>query len=257
MSAIVRKRFGWTGWLLVLVYLGALSAISLYITHSFLFLPELSFYDVFIEVIISTLILYVLAQVYRALNNNNYNSYSKWWARGLKLLSFIFGFIGLTYLSISLVLFFSISAIFDDPNFNKFNPELQHSLIQNSYFFAILLAISSIVAFTAAIGLAYRRKIGWYTVVALVLLQIVAVTGLLDKQRATDFVLPPEIAKQLSEDRIYQIEIVFVPMLMNGVFATLVANIVIVTFLTLPRVLAIFNMPPVILASRLGKGHHH
>jgi hypothetical protein len=31
---------------------------------------------------------------------------------------------------------------------------------------------------------------------------------------------------------------------------------VIVTFLTLPRVLAIFNMPPVILASRLGKGHH-
>ena len=255
MSAIVRKRFGWTGWLLVLVYLGALSAISLYITHSFLFLPELSFYDVFIQVIISTLILYVLAQVYRALNNNS-NSYSKWWARGLKLLSFIFGFIGLTYLSISLVLFFSISAIFHDPDFNKLNPELQHSLIQNSYFFAILLAISSIVAFTAAIGLAYRRKIGWYTAVALVLLQIVAVTGLLDKQRATDFVLHPEITKQLSEDQIYQIETVFVPMLMNGVFATLVANIVIVTFLTLPRVLAIFNMPPVILASRLGKGHH-
>lgn len=88
------------------------------------------------------------------------------------------------------------------------------------------------------------------------LLQIVAVTGLLDKQRATEFVLPPEIAKQLSEDQIYQIETVFVPVLMNGVFATLVANIVIVTFLTLPRVLAIFNMPPVILASRLGKGHH-
>jgi hypothetical protein len=219
-------------------------------------LPELSFYDVFIEVIISTLILYILAQVYRALNNNS-NSNSKWWARGLKLLSFIFGFIGLTYLSISLVLFFLISAYSDDPDFNKLNPELQHSLIQNSYFFAILLAISTIVAFTAAIGLAYRRKIGWYTAVALVLLQIVAaVTRLLDKQRATEFVLPPEIAKQLSEDQIYQIETVFVPVLVDEVFATLVANIMIVTFLTLPRVLAIFNMPPVILASRLGKGHH-
>ena len=254
MSAIVRKRFGWTGWLLVLVYLGALSAISLYITHSFLFLPELSFYDVFIEVIISTIILYVLAQLYRALNNNN-NSSSKWWARGLKILSFIFGLIGLTYLSIGLILFFSINDYFDDPDFIKLNPELQHSLLQNSYFFAILLTTSSIIAFTATIGLAYRRKIGWYTAVALVLLQIVAVTGLLDKERATHFVLPPEITKQLSEDQIDQIETTLVPWLMNGVFATLVANIVIVTFLTLPRILALFSMQPVILASRLEKGH--
>jgi len=255
MSAIVRKRFGLTGWLLVLVYFGALTSISLYISHSFLFLPELSFYEVFVEVIISTIILYVLAQVYHALDNNSNSSNSKWWTRGLKILSFIFGFIGFTYLSIGLILFLSISAFIDDPDFNKLNPELQHSIIKNSYFFGTLLTTSSIIAFTATVGLAFRHKIGWYTAVALVLLQIVAITGLLDRERATHFVLSPEITKQLSEDQIHQIETDFVPFLMNGVFAMLVANIVIVTFLTLPRVLAIFNMSPVILASRLGKGH--
>ena len=256
MSTIVRKRFGWTGWLLVLVYLGTLTAISHYIAHSFLFLPELSFYDAFIGIVISTFILYILAQMYRAFNNNNNNSSSsKWWARGLKILSFIFGFIGLTYLSIGLVLFFSINALLDDPDFNKLNSELRHSLIQNSYFFSILLTISSIVAFTATIGLAYRRKFGWYAEVALVLLQIVAVTGLLDKERASQFVLPPELTRQLSEEQIHQIETDFIPLLMNGVFATLIANIVIVTFLTLPKVLTIFNMPPDILASRLRKSH--
>jgi hypothetical protein len=88
-----------------------------------------------------------------------------------------------------------------------------------------------------------------------VLIQIMAETGLINKERATHFVLLPEITKQLSEDQIHEIETIFVPLLMNAVFTTLIANIVIVIFLTLPRVLAILNMPPVILASRLGKGH--
>ena len=85
-------RLGWTGWLLVLVYFGALTAISDYIAHWFLFSEELLFYEVFITVIISTFVLYILSRVYSALRNKN--STSKWWDRGLKILSIIFGLIG-------------------------------------------------------------------------------------------------------------------------------------------------------------------
>jgi hypothetical protein len=35
----------------------------------------------------------------------------------------------------------------------------------------------------------------------------------------------------------------------------LIANIIVVTFLTLPRILTIFNMPTDILSARISKGH--
>src|SRR5215210_4761298 len=70
VSTIV-TRLGWTGWLLVLVYFGALTAISDYIAHWFLFSEELLFYEVFVTVIIFTVILYVLAQVHSALGDKN------------------------------------------------------------------------------------------------------------------------------------------------------------------------------------------
>lgn len=253
MSAFMRRRFGWTGWLLVVVYFGALTAISGYIAHSLLVLPELLFYEVFIKVIVSTLVLFVLAQVYSLLRDRN--SASKWWDRGLKMLSVIFGFIGLAYLGLGLLQFFSINEYYYDPDFNKLAITSQQTLIHNSYLFGILLTISCIFAFTATVGLQYHRKIGWYTAVALVLIQIVAVTGLLDKERATHFILPPEISSKLTEEQIHQTETEFVPLVMNGVFAMLVANIVVVTFLTLPRILTTFNMPPDILSSRVAKGH--
>src|SRR3712207_338916 len=97
VSTIVTK-LGWTGWLLVLVYLGALTAISDYIANWFLFSEELLFYEVFITVIVSTAVLYILTRVYSALRVKN--STSKWWGRGLKMLSIIFGLIGFVYLSI-------------------------------------------------------------------------------------------------------------------------------------------------------------
>jgi L-asparagine transporter-like permease len=87
VSTTIATRLGWTGWLLVLVYFGALTAISDYIAHWFLFSEELLFYEVFI--IISTAVTYVLAQVHSALRDKN--STSKWWGRGLKVLSIIFG----------------------------------------------------------------------------------------------------------------------------------------------------------------------
>ncbi len=255
MSATIAKRFGWTGWLLVLVYFGALTAISGYIAHWFLVAPELSFYEVFIKVIVSTLILFILAQVYSILRDKD--STSKWWSRALKILSIVFGFISLAYLGIGLGLLFSVNEFHSDSDFNKFSPELQQTIIQNSNLFGVLFTGASIIAIVATIGLVYRRKFGWYAAVSLVLMQIIAITGLLDKERATRFILLPEImtSRLITTEEIHQIETVFVPVVMSGVFAMLVANIVVVTFLTLPRILVIFRMPPDILASRMGKGH--
>jgi cytosine/uracil/thiamine/allantoin permease len=76
MSSIA-KKLGWTGWLLVLVNFGALTAISHYIAQWVLLSHGLSFYEVFVTVILSGLVLYVLAQVYDALRNKS--STSKWW----------------------------------------------------------------------------------------------------------------------------------------------------------------------------------
>jgi hypothetical protein len=247
----IATRLGWTGWLLVLVYFGALTAISDYIAHWFLFSEELLFYEVFITVIISTVVLYVLAQVYSTLRDKN--STSKWWSRGLKILSIIFGVIGFVYLSIGLIQYFSIDDFRSDPDLKNLDSELQNSIIQNSYRFGTLLTVSGIIAFVATAGLSLHRKFGWYAAVSLVLIQIVAITGLLDKERVTHFILLPEITKQLTLEQIQEIETVFVPIIINSVFAMLVANIGTVTFLTLPTVLTIFNMRPDILSSRIGR----
>ena len=87
MRVYYATRLGWTGWLLVLVYFGALTATSHYIAHWFLFSEELLLFDVFITVTISTAVLYVLVQAYVALRDKN--STSKWWGRGLKVLSLV------------------------------------------------------------------------------------------------------------------------------------------------------------------------
>src|SRR5215212_10977609 len=95
VSTTIATRLGWTGWLLVLVYFGALTAISDYIAEWFLFSQELLFYEVFITVIVSTAVLYALARVYTALRDKN--STSKWWGRGLKILSVLFAIMGFVY----------------------------------------------------------------------------------------------------------------------------------------------------------------
>ena len=247
----IATRLGSTGWLLVLVYFGALTAISDYIAHWFLFTEEMLFYEVFITVIISTVVLYVLAQVYRALRDKN--STSKWWGRGLKILSVLFAIMGFVYLSIGLIHYFSIDDFRSDPELQNLDLELRNSIIQNSYRFGTLLTVSGVIAFVATAGISTRRKFGWYAAVSLVLIQIVAVTGLLEEERVTDFILLPEITKHLTLEEIQQIETAFVPIIVNSVFVMLVANIVTVTFLTLPRILTIFNMRDDIVSSRIGK----
>lgn len=247
----IATRLGWTGWLLVLVYFGALTAISDYIAEWFLFSQELLFYEVFITVIVSTAVLYVLARVYTALRDKN--STSKWWGRGLKILSVLFAIMGFVYLSIGLIQYFSIDDFRSDPELQNLDLELRNSIIQNSYRFGTLLTVSGIIAFVATAGISTRRKFGWYAAVSLVLIQIVAITGLLEEERVTDFILLPEITKHLTLEEIQQIETAFVPIIVNSVFVMLVANIVTVTFLTLPRILTIFNMRDDIVSSRIGK----
>ena len=156
-------------------------------------------------------------------------------------------------MGIGLISYLSIDDFRTDPELKNLDSELQNSFIENSYFFGILLTISGVIAFVATAGLSIRRKFGWYVAVSLVLIQIVAITGLLDKERVMHFILLPEITKQLTLEEIQVIETVFVPMIINSVFVMLVANIVIVTFLTLPRILIIFNMRPDILSSRIGR----
>ena len=173
--------------------------------------------------------------------------------QGLEVLSIIFGAIGFFYLSIGLVQYFSIEDFRSDPDIKTLDSKLQNSIIQNSYRFGTLLTVSGVISFVATAGLSLRRKFGSYAAVSLVLIQIVAITGLLDRERVTDFILLPEITKQLTLEQIQEIETVFVPIILNSVFAMLVANIVTVTFLTLPRVLTIFNMRPDILSSRIGR----
>jgi hypothetical protein len=247
----IATRLGWTGWLLVLVYFGALTAISEYIAQWLLFSEELLFYEVFITVIVSTAVLYVLARVYTAIRDKN--STSKWWGRGLKILSVLFAIMGFVYLSIGLISYFSINDFRSDPELKNLDSELRNSIIQNSYRFGTLLTVSGVIAFVATAGISVRRKFGWYAAVSLVLIQIVAITGLLEEERVTDFILLPGLTKQLTFEEIQQIETAFVPIIINSAFAMLVANIVTVTFLTLPRILTIFNMRPDILSSRLGR----
>jgi hypothetical protein len=247
----IATRLGWTGWLLVLVYFGALTAISEYIAQWLLFFQELLFYEVFITVIVSTVVLYALARVHTVLRDKN--STSKWWSRGLKLLSILFAIMGFVYISIGLVQYFSIDDFRSDPELKNLDFELRNSIIQNSYRFGTLLTVSGVIAFVATAGISTQRKFGWYAAVSLVLVQIVAITGLLEEERVTDFILLPEITKQLTFEEIQQIETVFVPLFVNTVFAMLVSNIIIVTFLTLPRVLTIFNMRADLVSSRIGK----
>jgi uncharacterized protein DUF4149 len=249
----VGKSFGWTGWLLVVVYLGALTAISGFIAKWLFFSNEFSYYQVFFEVVVSAGVLYVLTQVYKTLRNKD--SESKWWNRGLKLLAVIFGFMGLCTFVVGYGLYSSLEESERDPVFDSLDSETQKYIVQGTYTFGTLFIVSSALAFTAMVGLPLHRRFGWYAAVTLILIQIVAVTGLLDKERATYFVMPPIIAREFDETQVHQAEMVFVPLVMNGVFIMLIANIVIVTFLTLPRVLASFNMPTDILSARLGKGH--
>jgi hypothetical protein len=89
-------------------------------------------------------------------------STSKWWDRGLKRLSIVFGVIGFVYFSIGLISYFSIDDFRRDPELRKLDSELQNFFIENSYLYGSLLTVSGVIAFVATAGLSIRRKFGWY-----------------------------------------------------------------------------------------------
>jgi hypothetical protein len=173
--------------------------------------------------------------------------------QGLEVIVYSFRSYQICLLGIGLIQYFSIEDFRSDPDIKTVDSKLQNSIIQYSYRFGTLLTISDTISFVATAGLSFRRKFGWYAAVSLVLIQIVAITGLLEEERVTDFILLPEITKHLTIEEIQQIETAFVPIIVNSVFVMLVANILTVTFLTLPRILTIFNMRDDIVSSRIGK----
>jgi hypothetical protein len=89
-------------------------------------------------------------------------STSKWWDRGLKIFSIVFGVIGFVYFSVGLISYLSIDDFRSDPELRNFDSELQNSIIESSYFYGALLTVSGVIAFVAIAGLSMRRKFGWY-----------------------------------------------------------------------------------------------
>ena len=173
----------------------------------------------------------------------------------LRVLATIFGFMGLLYFALAGVQLAGIDALNQDSDFQKLDSRYQATLIQTTYLYTVLHLVGSLLAFSSTAGLLLKRRFGWFAGVTLVLLQIVIITGLLDKERATHFILPREIMSMMTQEGIEQTKTTFVPLFIDGIFVMLVANITIVTFLTLPRVLAVFKLPTDLLASRVGKGH--
>jgi hypothetical protein len=159
---------------------------------------------------------------------------------------------GISLHGIELIQYSSIDDLQSDPELKNLDFELRNSIIQDSYRFGTL------DGFRRYCVCCYCRNI-YLTKVWMVCYSFPLPNsdscyhGLLKQERVTDFILLPEITKQLTFEEIQQIETVFVPIIVNTVFAKLLANIITVTFLTLPRILTIFSIRPDIVTSRIGR----
>jgi hypothetical protein len=95
----IPRKISWTGWLLVLVYFGGLTAISTFVVHK-IGIEELLFYEVFLKVLLFTAIVYILTSVHNSLENKN------WTERRsniiIKTLAVVFAIIGAGYMFLGL-----------------------------------------------------------------------------------------------------------------------------------------------------------
>jgi hypothetical protein len=252
-SAPIPRTLSWTGWLLVLVYFGGLTAISTFVLHKLLGIEELLFYEVFFEALLFSAIVYVLASFYKNLEN-------KEWTQKrsniiIQVLVVVFAIIGAGYLVFGLGQFLSLELYANDPTFNELEPDEQEQIIQEAYLFAIAFLASSVIAFIATAGLWRHHKLGWYSGVALVLVQIIAITGFLDEERVRHLLLDEAVNEGLTASDLEAVVELIIPVFTGMVFAGIVANMLLVTVLTLPAILSSMNMPPDIFSSRIKKGH--
>jgi hypothetical protein len=238
----------------VLIYFGGLTAISTFVLHRLLGIEELLFYEVFFEALLFSAIVYALASLYSSLERK------KWTQKRsniiIRVLAMVFAIIGAGYLVFGSGQFLSLELLYaNDSTFNALDPHEQEQAIQEAYLFAIAFFISSVIAFIAAAGLWRHRKLGWYSGVALVLVQIIAITGFLDEERVRHLLLDEAVNKRLTTSDLDAVVELIIPVFTGTVFAAVVANMLLVTVLTLPAILSSMNMPPDIFSSRIKKGH--
>jgi hypothetical protein len=242
----IPRKISWTGWLLVLVYFGGLTAISTFVVHK-IGIEELLFYEVFLKVLLFTAIVYILTSVHNSLENK------KWTERRsniiIKTLSVVFAIIGAGYMFLGLGEILSLDAYANDATFELELPE-QEQTVHGVYVFTVAFFTSSVIAFSAAAGLWRHHKLGWYSGIALVLAQIIAITGFLDEETVKHFLLAESVNEQLET-----MEDLVIPLFTGTVFVAVVTNMVLVTVLTLPAILSSMKMPPDVFSSRIRKGH--
>jgi hypothetical protein len=252
-SLPIPRTLSWTGWLLVLVYFGGLTAISTFVVHNLLGIEELLFYEVFFKVLLFTAIVYILTSVHNSLEKK------KWTEKRsdvtIKALAVVFAIIGVGYTLFGLGQSLSLDTYANDPTFKELDSHEQEKTIQEPYLFTIAFFAASVTAFSATAGLWRHHKLGWYSGVALLLVQIIAITGFLDEGRVRHLLLSEVVNEQLTASDLVALEEFVIPLFTGTAFAAVVANMVLVTVLTLPAILSSLNMPPDIFSSRIKKGH--
>jgi hypothetical protein len=149
----------------------------------------------------------------------------------------------------------TLYAYANDPTFKELPPHEQEQIIQEAYLFAIAFFTSSVIAFSATAGLWRHHKLGWYSGVALVLVQIIAITGFLDEERVRHLLLDEAVNEGFTAADLEAVEEFIIPVFTGTVFAAVVTNMLLVTVLTLPAILSSMNMPTDIFSSRIRKGH--
>jgi hypothetical protein len=74
--------------------------------------------------------------------------------------------------------------------------------------------------------------------------QIIAITGFLDEERVRHLLLAEALNEGLTTSDLESVEELIIPVFTETVFAAVVANILLVTVLTLPAILSSMNVPP-------------
>jgi hypothetical protein len=173
----------------------------------------------------------------------------------IKALAVVFAIIGAVYTVLGSGQFLSLDVDTNDPDLKEFEPHEQEQTNLEAYLSGIAFFAASVLAFSATAGLWRHHKIGWYSGVALLLLQIIAITGFLDEERVRHLLIDEAVNEGLGASDLEAVERFIIPVFTGTVFGAIVANMLLITVLTLPAILSSMNMPPDIFSSRIKKGH--
>jgi len=135
----IPRKISWTGWLLVLVYFGGLTAISTFVVHK-IGIEVLLFYEVFLKVLLFTAIVYILTSVHNSLENK------EWTERRsniiIKTLVVVFAIIGAGYMFLGLGQILSLDVYANDATFEVELHE-QDQTVHGVYVFTVAFFTSN------------------------------------------------------------------------------------------------------------------